>query len=88
MVPNPNPWECRLKLKGHADEVRLIIYTKAETKRAVVTVAGPFRPGWHSLPLGSGLAGLGNGIYYVVPVCYKDGKPSNQKLIGKLMVLR
>jgi hypothetical protein len=87
-IPNPNPWTLRLKIKGRADEVRLVVYTKAETKRMVIQVPGPFRPGWHNLALGTGLAGLENGVYYVVPVCYKDGKPSGQKLIAKVMVLR
>jgi len=73
-------------LEGSADELEVLLYSKALVQAVDLRLAGPFNQGWNSRQLS--LPRLPNGVYFVmVRASHGSGQSVAQKP-ARLMVLR
>lgn len=79
-VPDPNCKVVQLELTGPADEIELLLYTKAENRVMRWTLANA-PAGWVQVPLGGGWSdGLASGAYYLTAQARQAGRHSLRKV--------
>lgn len=87
LLPNPNPRQARLRLAGPADEVRVLVYTRAFTLVGSASTVGPHAAGWVSAKLPD-LSGVPAGTYFYLAQSLRGGQADLRRAGGKLVLIR
>lgn len=84
-MPNPNPSELVIELRGYAENVEVRLYSAAMARVAEAS-CGARAAGYARLPLK--LDGLGNGTYFAVVKAKRGGSESPRVKAVKLQLSR